>query len=116
MNLEKRDLILYERISTLMEAELPKPDLVIYLQSSTEKLLENIRKRNRKYEKHMSTDYIKRLNDAYNEFFFRYNDTPLLVINTTDIDFVSNRGVLEDLMKQILNPPMGIKFYIPGNF
>ncbi|MBN2417681.1 2-amino-4-hydroxy-6-hydroxymethyldihydropteridine diphosphokinase [bacterium] len=116
MNLEKRDLVLYERIATLMETELPKPDLVIYLQSSTEKLLENIRKRNRKYEKHMSSDYIKRLNDAYNEFFFRYTETPLLVINTSEIDFVGNRAVLEDLMKQILNPPMGVKFYMPGNF
>lgn len=116
MNLEKRDLVLYERISTLMETELPKPDLVIYLQSSTEKLLGHIRKRNRKYEKHMSSDYIKRLNDAYNEFFFRYAETPLLVINTSEIDFVGNRAVLEDLMKQILNPPMGVKFYMPGNF
>jgi len=116
MNLEKRDLILYERISRLMEAELPKPDLVIYLQSSTEKLLGNIRKRSRKYEKHMSADYIKRLNDAYNEFFFKYTETPLLVINTSEIDFVTNRAVLKDLMSQILNPPTGIKFYIPGNF
>ena len=116
MNLEKRDLVLYERIATLMEAELPKPDLVIYLQSNAEKLLDNIRKRNRKYEKHMATDYIKRLNDAYNEFFFRYNDTPLLGINTSEIDFVSNHDVLEDLMRQILNPPKGVKFYIPGKF
>lgn len=116
LNLEKRDLILYERISTLMEAELPRPDLVIYLQASTERLLENIRKRNRKYEKHMSADYIKQLNDAYNEFFFRYTETPLLVINTSEIDFIGNREVLADLMTQILNPPLGVKFYMPGNF
>jgi len=113
LNLEKRDLILYERISTLMEQELPKPDLVIYLQASTERLLENIRKRNRKYEKHISTDYIKRLNDAYNDFFFKYTDTPLLVINTSEIDFVKNKEELQDLMDQILHPPLGIKFYMP---
>jgi len=113
LNLEKRDLILYEKISTLMEEELPRPDLVIYLQASSERLLENIRKRNRKFEKHMSADYIKRLNDAYNDFFFKYTETPLLVINTSEIDFVKNRDELQDLMTQILNPPAGVKFYIP---
>ncbi len=113
MNLEERDLILYERVVHLLETDLTKPDLVIYLQSSTERLIENIRKRNRKYEKQISTDYIKRLNEAYNTFFFRYQETPLLVINTTEIDFVENTGDLDDLINQIMNPPSGVKYYIP---
>jgi deoxyadenosine/deoxycytidine kinase len=113
LNLEKRDLVLYERVATLMEKELPKPDLVIYLQSSSERLITNIKKRNKKYEKHMSSDYIKRLNEAYNDFFFRYTETPLLVINTSEIDFVQNEEDLNDLLQQVLNPPSGMKYYVP---
>ena len=113
MNLEQRDLVLYERVITLMEAELPKPDLVICLQASTERLISNIKKRKFDYEKHISQDYVKRLNEAYNEFFFRYTDTPLLVINTSEIDFVANEEDFNDLIQQIMNPPVGMKYYVP---
>ena len=113
MNLEQRDLVLYERVATLMEQELPKPDLVICLQASTERLISNIKKRKFDYEKHISQDYVKRLNEAYNEFFFRYTDTPLLVINTSEIDFVANEEDLNDLIQQIMNPPIGMKYYVP---
>jgi deoxyguanosine kinase len=113
LNLERRDLVLYEKVATLMEKELPKPDLVIYLQSSTERLLENIRKRNRKIEKSISPDYIRQLNEAYNQFFFRYKETPLLLVNTSEIDFVNREEDLEDLIRQIENPPMGTKVYVP---
>jgi deoxyguanosine kinase len=113
MNLEERDLVLYERVVHLLETELTKPDLVIYLQSNTERLIENIRKRNRKYEKQISPDYIKQLNEAYNTFFFRYQETPLLVINTSEIDFVENEADFDDLINQIMHPPSGVKYYIP---
>ncbi|MBN1893344.1 deoxynucleoside kinase [bacterium] len=113
LNLEGRDLVLYEKVATLLERELPKPDLVIYLQSSTQKLIEHIKKRDRKYERNISPDYIRQLNEAYNDFFFRYNETPLLVINTAEIDFVNNEADLDDLIKQALNPPAGVQFYVP---
>ena len=113
LNLEGRDLVLYEKVATLLEKELPKPDLVIYIQSSTHKLIDHIKKRDRKYERNISPDYIRQLNDAYNDFFFRYNETPLLVINTAEIDFVNNEADLDDLIKQALNPPAGVQFYVP---
>ena len=113
LNLERRDLVLYERVATLMEKELPKSDLVIYLQSTTERLIANIKKRKIEYEKNISLEYIKKLNEAYNDFFFRYTETPLLVINTSEIDFVHNENDLNDLLKQILNPPVGMKYYVP---
>jgi deoxyadenosine/deoxycytidine kinase len=113
LNLERRDLILYDKVATLMERELPKPDLVIYLQSSTERLIEHIRKRNRKIERNISTDYIRQLNEAYNSFFFHYKETPLLVVNTSEIDFVQKEGDLADLIRQIENPPAGVKYYVP---
>jgi len=113
LNLEERDLVLYERVVHLLETELVRPDLVIYLQSNTERLIENIRKRNRKYEKQISPDYIRRLNEAYNTFFFRYQEAPLLVINTTEIDFVNDQADFDDLINQIMHPPSGVKYYIP---
>ena len=113
LNLERRDLVLYDKVATLMERELPKPDLVIYLQSSTERLIEHIRRRNRKIERNISTDYIRQLNEAYNSYFFHYKDTPLLVVNTSEIDFVQKEGDLADLIRQIENPPAGVKYYVP---
>lgn len=113
LNLERRDLILYEKVATLMEKELPKPDLAIYLQSSTDRLIEHIRQRNRKYERNISPDYIRQLNEAYNSYFFHYKETPLLVVNTSEIDFVRNAEDLEDLIRQIENPPVGVKYYVP---
>jgi deoxyguanosine kinase len=113
LNLERRDLILYEKVSALMEKEIPKPDLAIYLQSSTERLIEHIRQRNRKYERNISPDYIRQINEAYNTYFFHYKETPLLVVNTSEIDFVRNTGDLEDLIRQIENPPVGVKYYVP---
>jgi len=113
LNLEDRDLILYDRVATLLEQEIPKPDLVIYLQSSTDRLMANIKRRNKNIEKHISQNYLKRLNESYNEFFFRYTDTPLLVINTSEMDFVHNEEDLNDLIQQILHPPAGVKYYVP---
>lgn len=115
VNLERRDLILYERVAHLLERELPKPDLVIYLQNTTERHIANIKKRKRPYEKNISADYIRVLNEAYKEFFFRYKETPLLVINTSEIDFVNNEEDLEDLLHHIMNPPLGVKYYVPKN-
>jgi len=113
INLEERDYILYEKVTRFLEKEIPKPDLVIYLQSTAEKLFANIKKRNKEYERNISIDYIRRLNEAYNDFFFHYRQTPLLVINTSEIDFVDNEEDLDDLIKQVLNPPTGMKYYIP---
>lgn len=113
MNLERRDLILYERVVHLLEQELPKPDLVICLQSSVDRVLSNLRKRKAEYEKNISVEYIKKLNEAYNDFFFRYTETPLLIVNTSEIDFVENEEDLDDLVQQILKPPAGMKYYIP---
>jgi len=114
LNLEDRELFLYDRIAGLLEQDIQKPDLVVYLQSSVERLMENIRKRGRAYEKEISEEYIRSLNEAYNRFFFHYSDTPLLVVNSTLIDFVNNRTHFEELVHQILRPHSGIEYYSPG--
>ncbi len=113
LTLDEREFMLYDRVATLLERDIPKPDLVVYLQSNTQRLMSNIRKRGRSYEKSISEDYIRSLVEAYNHFFFHYNLTALLVVDTTQIDFVNNREDLENLIAQLTKPLGGTKFYIP---
>lgn len=114
LNLEDRELFLYDKIASLLEQGIPKPDLVVYLQSTPERLMANIRKRGRTYEKEILDDYIRSLNEAYNRFFFHYNETPLLVINSTVLDFVNDKADFEELVKQIVRSHSGIEYYSPA--
>jgi len=82
LNLNEKELPLYETVANLLERNVINPDLVIYLQADTDTLMKNIVKRKRSFEKNMSRDYIDALNQVYNEYFFRYQDTPLLIINS----------------------------------
>lgn len=113
LNLDDNELALYEQIYSLLKPRLVVPDVVIYLQASTEVLLERIKRRGRAYEKHISSHYLEELNQAYNYFFFHYSETPLLVINTSVIDFVKNPDDLDDLTNQILNAKRGTEYYTP---
>jgi deoxyadenosine/deoxycytidine kinase len=113
LNLDDSELMLYERLYGLLSEKVPRPDLVIYLQASTQVLVERIRKRRRDYEAEISGKYLEDLNQAYNYFFYHYTETPLLVINTTDIDFVENESDLEDLLAQIKNMGKGVQYYMP---
>jgi deoxyadenosine/deoxycytidine kinase len=113
LTLDEREYLLYDRVATLLEKDILKPDLVVYLQSNTQRLMNNIRKRGRSYEKNISEDYIRSLVEAYNHFFFHYSATPLLVVDTTQIDFVKNEEDLKKLIAQLSKPLGGTKFYIP---
>jgi len=113
LTLEEREMALYDKVARLLERDILKPDLVMYLQMSTERLMNNIRQRDRSYERSMSEDYIRSLNEAYNRFFFNYTETPLLVINATAIDFVHNERDFEDLMAQLNRPISGVQYYSP---
>ncbi len=84
-----------------------KPDLVIYLQARIDVLLDRIKKRGREFERNFDPGYLEDLCRAYNEFFFHYNDTPLLVVNTSDIDFVNNPEDLENLINVIRQTQKG---------
>ncbi len=114
LTLRDDELKLYENLLTTIEKTIPPPDLVIYLQSSVDRLMENIRKRGREMEKSLSMEYIKELNEAYNYFFFRYKSTPLLIVKATEIDFVNNNDHFEDLLAQILRPNKApVEYYNP---
>jgi len=112
LNLDENELALYEQVYRILEPKIVRPDLVIFLQADTDTLLRRIKQRNRSFEKEISLDYIAAVNEAYNQFFFRYYDTPLLVINTSDIDFVHRREDLDDLLKQILGMKQGTQYYV----
>ncbi len=113
LNLEDHEYNLYEQIFSLIDAKAPKPDLVIYLQASTEVLQERVAKRGRDYEAFMDPDYLDSVNKAFNNFFFYYSETPLLVINTNDIDFVEKKCDLDELIKKIKSHKIGRKYYKP---
>ena len=113
INLEDDEVSLYESIYKLLVSTLPKPDMVIYLQARPEVLLSRVRKRGIGYERNISLDYLKTLSDAYNEYFFHYNETPLLVVNTSEIDFVESPRDLEHLVREVKSAKRGTQHYIP---
>ena len=114
MNLDEREIVLYERIIEFMERDIHRPDLVVYLQSSNERLMQNIRIRNRSYERSMDREYIARLNEAYNRFFLSYKRTPLLIVNANEIDFVNNQQHWAELLNRLEQPVVGTMYYNPS--
>lgn len=102
LNLTDDELKLYEKIVTSIEHKIRVPDLVIYLQSTVERLMTNIKHRDRNAEKSIEEDYIKDLNEGYNYFFFRYKQTRVMIVNVSEIDFVNNEQDFENLVDEIL--------------
>jgi deoxyguanosine kinase len=114
LNLQDEELKLYETLVGTIERNIPTPDLVVYLQSSVPRLMQNIKHRARSYEASMSDDYIRDLNEAYNYFFFRYKTTRLLIVNASDMDFVNDRDQYEELLREILRPNRAaVEYYNP---
>jgi deoxyadenosine/deoxycytidine kinase len=113
LTLDPNELTLYERVFEALSPRVTRPDLVIYLQARTDVLLTRIKKRGRDFERRFDADYLESLCRAYNDFFFHYVDTPLLVVNTSDIDFVNNPVDLEDLLQVIRQTRKGTVHYQP---
>ncbi|MFQ5427839.1 MAG: deoxynucleoside kinase [Thermodesulfobacteriota bacterium] len=113
LNLDENELTLYEQVYRLLDTSILKPDLVIYLQASTEVLIERIDKRALEFESGIDEAYLERLVDAYNRYFFHYTDTPLLSVNTSGIDFVENSSDFTDLVREIKAMKGGSQHYIP---
>ncbi len=101
LNLSQDELHLYESIYQLLDTRIAKPDLVIFLQASTEVLKERIKKRKIAHEKHISSEYLENLAQSYNHFFFSYNETPLLVVNCSEIDFANSPEDYQNLLHEI---------------
>lgn len=113
LNLDEKEMSLYDTVANLLEKNVINPDLVIYLQADTDTLMRNIAGRGRDMEKNISEEYIDALNQLYTEYFFRYQDTPLVIINTNNIDFVNNQKDLDEVINYIRQPVTGTKFFNP---
>ncbi|MGB2697202.1 MAG: deoxynucleoside kinase [Candidatus Zixiibacteriota bacterium] len=112
--LDEKEFHLYGKLISYLERNISKPDLVIYLQSTPEKLFQKIKERGKEYEKEIELNYLLDLNEAYNRYFFHYKETPLLVINTDNFDFLKEESDLKDLLEKIKNPHTGTKYYTRG--
>jgi len=113
LNLDDKELSLYDTVANLLERNVLKPDVVIYLQADTQTLMHNIANRGRNFETNMSFEYLDALSQVYTEYFFKYQETPLIIINTNNIDFVNNSDDLDEVIKYIREPVAGTKFFNP---
>ncbi len=113
LNLSDKEMKLYDGIARLMEKQIVRPDLVIYLQATTDHLMSNIRRRGRRFEKNIAYDYINDLNELYNNYFFHYSKTPLLVIHTDEMDFEHSQNDYQDILWEINQHQSGTRYYVP---
>ena len=118
LNLDDNELFIYQRLFDLLARDVPPPDLVIYLQAPTERLIKRLRARDRDREDESDRvplpdeEYLRELNEAYQHFFFHYTATPLLVVETSEFDPESDDAALDDLMKQIKGMGKGTRYYV----
>src|SRR4029077_19231762 len=113
INLDNEELKLYERYFEMFAANLKPPSLVIYLQATPEVLRERIAKKRSPSEKHISRAYLEEVVRAYEHFFFRYSASDLLVINTSEIDFVQRNADLQQLLRRLQEPVKGTQYFLP---
>jgi len=113
LNLDDEELKLYERYYEMLSAEIPEPDLVIYLQAKPEVLRARIVKKASKDETQISLEYIEEVARAYEHFFYRYAASDLLVIDTSAIDFVERSEDLQQLLRRLQDPVKGTQYYLP---
>jgi deoxyguanosine kinase len=104
LTLNEHELALYDAVVTALEGTVPKPDLIVYLQSSLNRLIGNIRNRGRAMEESITVGYLRDLSEAYTTYFFHYTAAPILIVNTAKMDFVNNRSSFEELVEEILRP------------
>jgi deoxyguanosine kinase len=114
MNLDTEEFALYEQIYARLAIQAPKPDLVVYLQASVGVLQERIARRGISYETSMDRDYLRRVADAYTQFFHLYDATPLLIVNVTDINWVDNSAHFNELLTEIRKPRRGRHYFNPS--
>jgi len=110
-NLSDEEFALYNQVAQVIAPDLPKPDLVIYLQSSPEVALKRVQKRKRSMEKGMSLDYLKQVTETFDSFFFHYQETPLLVVQTDRINFAEHPEALDMLVERIRHMGKGTEFW-----
>ena len=116
LNLDDNELFIYQRLFDLLAKDIPTPDLVVYLQAPTDVLLKRLRDRSKDVEHDAfipDAQYMRELNEAYQHFFFQYSATPLLVVETSQVDLQGSDEAVDDLIRQIRGRNRGTRFYVP---
>jgi deoxyguanosine kinase len=116
LNLDDNELFIYQRLYDLLAGDVPPPDLVVYLQTPTDLLLRRLRARRAEPETATfdpDPEYVRELNEAYHHYFFHYNATPLLVVETSQFDSDASDEALDDLVRQIRGMGAGTRYYVP---
>jgi len=116
LNLDDNELFIYQRLYELLARDVAPPDLVLYLQAPTEVLVRRLKERRSEPELaalEPDPDYLRELNEAYHHFFFHYDATPLLVVETSELDANASEEALEDLVRQIRTAGPGTRYYVP---
>lgn len=113
INLENEELKIYERYYEMLAASVATPDLVIYLQAKPEVLRQRISKKAARNESNISPEYLETVAQAYEHFFFRYSGSNLLVVDTSDIDFVERNQDLQELLRRLRQPVKGTQYFLP---
>ncbi len=104
LTLSEHELGLYDSVVTALEGTVPRPDLVVYLQSGLSRLIGNIRNRGRAMEESITVGYLRDLSEAYTKYFFHYTGAPILIVNTAKMDFVNDEAAFEELVQEVLRP------------
>lgn len=115
VTLDEHELNLYQKVFDQLAVDAPTPDLVIYLQAPTDTLLERIQRRGKTMEQNISREYLAALNDAYTQFFYYYDQAPLLIVNATEIDLVSCEEDYRNLVEYLLTVKSGKHYYNPAS-
>ncbi len=116
LNLDDNELFIYQRLYDLLARDVPSPDLVVYLQAPTDVLMRRVRERARTSDPEVPEpdgNYIREVNEAYQHFFFHYTATPLLVVETSQVDLYADDEALDDLIRQIKAMNRGTQYYVP---
>ena len=113
LNLNDQELDTYNRYFNYFREQLPTPDLVIYLQATPEVLKKRLKKKNAPGERALSEEYLEEVVKAYEHFFFHYTSSDLLIVNTSDIDFVDRNEDLQELLRKVTEPIKGTQYFLP---
>jgi deoxyadenosine/deoxycytidine kinase len=113
LNLDTDEYNLYQQIYRMLDARIARPDLVVYLEARADVLWKRLRRRDREYERRLAPAYLERVAEAYRQFFHRYAESPLLVVQSSGIDFVENDADFDDLVKEIQAVRRGVQHYVP---
>jgi len=113
INLNNEEIRLYEDVYSILKHKIPKPDLLLYLQADIDTLKKRIKMRGRVFEKNISDEYLDEVNKAFNNYFFHYTQSPILIVNANEINFVEKKEDLKDLIKKILSHKKGSEYYSP---